>query len=85
MSLQARFKKPQPAPAAVVPFSGPRLLTLKQAAEYIGHSVALVRDMVACHEIPHVPKGNGEKRVHVLIDRLDLDRWVEKKKVGAAA
>jgi hypothetical protein len=29
--------------------------------------------------------GNGEKRVHVLIDRLDLDRWVEKKKVGAAA
>ena len=51
----------------------------------IGYSVDLVRDMAACHEIPHVPKGNGEKRVHVLIDRLDLDRWVEKKKVGAAA
>jgi excisionase family DNA binding protein len=84
MSLQARFKKP-PILAAVVPFTGPRLLTLKQAAEYIGHSVDLVREMVANREIPYIPKGDGEKRQHVLIDRLDLDRWVEKKKVGAAA
>jgi excisionase family DNA binding protein len=84
MSLQARFRKPQPSPVTVIPFSGPRLLRLKQAAEYIGHSVDLMKEMVDKREIPYVPKGNGEKRKHVLIDRLDLDRWVEKNKVGAA-
>ena len=83
MSLQNRFKK-NPAPVAVS-FSGPRLLTLKQAAEYIGHSVDLVREMVNSRELPHIPKGRGEERNHVLVDRLDLDRWVEKKKVGVAA
>jgi excisionase family DNA binding protein len=67
-----------------VPFSGPRLLSLKQAAEYIGHGVDLVRAMVECKEIPYVPKGRGERRQHVLIDRVDLDVWVEKHKVKAA-
>ena len=86
MSLQSRFKKSAAAPAssAVVPFSGPRLLTLKQAADYIGHSVDLVREMVAARELPHVPKGSGKERSHVLVDRLDLDKWVEKNKVAAA-
>ena len=68
-----------------IPFSGPRLLTLKQAATYIGHSVDLVREKVESREIPHVPKGKGEKRTHVLIDRVDLDRWIEKNEVGATA
>lgn len=85
MSIQARFKKPkQQTPVTVIPFSGPRLLTLKEAAAYIGHSVDLVRDLVASKEIPHVPKGNGEQRIHVLIDRIDLDTWIEKTKVRAA-
>jgi excisionase family DNA binding protein len=88
MPLQSRFKKPAtpaaPALPAVVPFSGPRLLTPKQAAEYIGHSVDLVREMIASREISYVPKGNGKERSHVLIDRLDLDKWIEKSKVAAA-
>jgi excisionase family DNA binding protein len=86
MAIQSRFKKPA-APASfatVVPFSGPRLLTLKQAAEYIGHSVDLVREMVVSRELPHILKGSGKERSHVLIDRLDLDNWVEKNKVRAA-
>jgi len=60
-------------------------LTPKQAAEYIGHSVDLVREMAAKREIPHVPKGNGEQRTHYLIDRFGLDRWVKKNKVATSA
>ena len=84
MSLLSRFKKPLQS-SVVIQLNGPRLLTLKQAAEYIGHSVDLVREMVAKREIPHVPKRHGEQRTHYLIDRLDLDRWVEKNKVGTSA
>ena len=73
MSLLSRFKKPLQA-SVVIQLNGPRLLTLKQVAEYIGHSVDLVREMVAKREISHVPKGHGEQRTHYLIDRLDLDR-----------
>ena len=76
MSLQARFKKSVVPSPTVIPFAGPRLLTLKQAAEYINHSVDLVRDMVASGELPHVPKGGGKERTHFVIDRLDLDKWI---------
>jgi excisionase family DNA binding protein len=73
-------------PSPVIPFTGSRrLLSLKEAANYIGHSVDLVRDMVASGELPHVPKGSGKKRSHVSIDVLDLDKWIEKNKVRAAA
>jgi excisionase family DNA binding protein len=39
-----------------------------------------VRKLVKDRAIPHVPEGNK-----FLIDRLDLDRWIEKAKVGVAA
>jgi len=64
MSLLSRFKKPLHS-SVVIQLNGPRLLTPKQAAEYIGHSVDLVREMVAKREIPHVPKGNGEQRTPI--------------------
>jgi hypothetical protein len=41
--------------------------------------------MVEVRDIPHVPKGEGTKRQHVLIDRLDLDRWIDKQKRGVIA
>jgi excisionase family DNA binding protein len=82
MSLQRRYKKSAVSPTAVVTFSGPRLFTIKQAADYIGHSVDLVREMIAKGELPHVPKGSGNARVHKLLDRHDLDIWVERNKVA---
>ena len=82
MSLQSRFKKSALPSPTVIPFAGPRLLTLKQAAEYINHSVDLVRDMVASRELPHIQKGGGKKRPHFVIDRLDLDKWIETKKLN---
>jgi excisionase family DNA binding protein len=78
MSLQERFKKA--APPTVVPFTGSRLLTLKEAAQYISHCYDFMRDMVNRGEIPYVPKGDQK-----LVDRLDLDKWIEKNKVGVAA
>jgi len=54
----------------------PRLMNVKQAAEYIGRSQKALRHMIANGTIPSVREGS---RVH--LDRGDLDRWVEMRKV----
>ncbi len=77
MSLQKRFKKPD---APVVAISGPRLLSVKDAATYLGAHLWAIRQMVRKRELPYVQIG----RKH-LIDRLDLDRYIERNKVGVAA
>ncbi len=73
MSLQARFKKP--AIANVVPFSGPRLMSPEKAAEYISRSLDVMYEMIESGEVPFVRNGR-----RYTIDRLDLDRWIEKNK-----
>jgi excisionase family DNA binding protein len=83
MSLQARFKKP--VIATVIPFSGARLMSPEDAAKYIGHSVDLVYNMIRNGEIPFVKKGNGTKRIQYLLDRLDLDKWIDSKKESNVA
>jgi excisionase family DNA binding protein len=80
MSLQKRFKKPSTTITALTPFTGPRLLRIKPAAAYLSLGVGTLRKMVKDRTIPHVPEGNK-----FLIDRFDLDRWIEKAKVGVAA
>ena len=80
MSLQKRFKKPPVIPPVVTPFTGPRLLRIKQAAAYLSVGTGTVRKLVKDRAIPHVPEGNK-----FLIDRLDLDRFIERRKVGVAA
>lgn len=83
MSLQARFKKP--VVASVVPFSGARMMSPEKAAEYIDQCIDYVYDMIRNGEIPFVKKGKGEKRTQYSIDRLDLDKWIEKNKESNAA
>ena len=79
MSLQNRFKKSSVVTAtSVVPFVGPRLLRIKPAAAYLSLGVGTLRKMVKDRSIPHIPEGNK-----ILIDRLDLDRFIERRKVGA--
>ena len=56
--------------------SGKRLLTLKQAAEYIGRSPRAVRALIAGRAFPAV---DHDRRVFV--DRADLDAWIERSKV----
>lgn len=54
----------------------PRLLTVDEAAAYVGRTPKALRHMIANGTIPAVREGS---RVH--LDRADLDCWVEMRKV----
>jgi len=57
----------------------PRLLTIDQAALYLGRTHEAMRQLASSGKIPTVLV---ERRV--LLDRLDLDRWIEDNKTGWA-
>jgi excisionase family DNA binding protein len=57
----------------------PRLLPIKDAAKYLGATVWHVRSMVWARQIPHARLGK-----RIVIDRADLDCYVERIKVGAS-
>jgi excisionase family DNA binding protein len=65
---------------------GSRLLSLQEAARYLGVSSWTVRDLVANGTLPRVTlpggtaRGSGLRRV--LLDRRDLDRLIETNKSG---
>jgi excisionase family DNA binding protein len=52
-----------------------RLLTVKEAAAYIGRTEQALQHLIHKREIVVVRKG---RRVH--LDRSDLDRWIEANK-----
>jgi len=58
-----------------VPAQQSRLLTAKQAAEYLGRSEQAVRHLIFQRDIPVVRRGRC-----VRIDRKDLDNWIENNK-----
>jgi len=53
----------------------PRLLTIDQAALYVGRTREATQHLAASGKIPTV---RTDRRV--FIDRLDLDRWIEQHK-----
>ena len=53
----------------------PRLLSVDEAAAYLGRTPKALRHLIANGAIPAVREGS---RVH--LDRADLDRWVEMRK-----
>jgi len=53
-----------------------RLLTIKEASEYLGISVKGLYHMVERRQIPFVKTG---KRLR--FDKIDLDNWIEKHKI----
>jgi excisionase family DNA binding protein len=61
------------APAAHTP----RLLSVEQAADYIGRTKASVQHMVASGMLPSV---RADRRV--FLDRRDLDAWIEQNKTA---
>jgi excisionase family DNA binding protein len=79
MPIQSRLKKPIVS-STVIPFLGPRMLSIEKPAEYICVSIDVMRDMVRGRKIPYVPNGR-----RCTIDRLDLDNWIEKGKEGIFA
>ena len=61
-----------------IPFS-PRLLTIEQAATYLGRTREATQHLTSSGKIPTV---RADRRV--FIDRLDLDRWIAENKRGWA-
>jgi excisionase family DNA binding protein len=53
----------------------PRLLTVKQAAEYVARSEQAVQHLIASGKLRTV---RSDRRV--FLDREDLDRWIEENK-----
>ena len=77
--------------ASAVPVA-PRLLNLEQAAQYLGISYWCARDYVVSGLLPTVTlpplrprEGERPRRSlrRVLVDRADLDRFVESRKTTA--
>jgi excisionase family DNA binding protein len=54
----------------------PRLLRVDEAAKYIGRTPKALRHLIANGAVPAVREGG---RLH--LDRADLDRWIELRKV----
>jgi excisionase family DNA binding protein len=78
MSLQSRFKKP-------ISILDQRLLPPKQAATYIGVSIDIIYEMIKARQVPHIVKPGNGRRIQYLIDRHDLDRWIDRRKITAVA
>jgi excisionase family DNA binding protein len=59
----------------------PRLYHVKDAALYLGIGQKAVRQLIAQGVLPYVQRKPGNSPF--LIDRLDLDRWIEANKTPA--
>ena len=57
--------------------NGPRLLTLKKAAEYLGLTVWSMRERIWAGDIPVVRFPGGKK---IFIDILDLENFIQRNK-----
>ena len=74
-ALADRVAAKLPRPPGLAGGIVPRLLSVEQAAVYIGRSKASVQHMVAAGDLPVV---RADRRV--FLDREDLDRWIEQNK-----
>jgi excisionase family DNA binding protein len=54
----------------------PRLLSQQEAAAYLGISYWTLRDLTFRGEVPHVKIGR-----RILVDRLDLDAYLDRAKI----
>jgi hypothetical protein len=52
----------------------PRMLTVRQSAIYIGGTVWAIRELIWSGAVPVI------KRKGYLIDRMDLDAWIDRTK-----
>jgi len=64
-------------PQSVCNSTGPRLLTLKGAAEYLGLTIWAIRERIWAGQIPVVRFPKGRK---MYLDRLDLDNFIQRNK-----
>ena len=74
-------KRQKPRSVANLPLPTQRLLSMKQAGDYLGTSDKFVRKLVVDHEIP-VIKGPGVTSPY-LVDVEDLNQWISTNKTLA--
>ncbi len=55
-----------------------RLLTVREAAKYIGRTESAVRELVWNEKLPHI---RCDRRV--MLDIRDLDRWIDTNRVDS--
>jgi excisionase family DNA binding protein len=55
----------------------PRLLTIEQAAAYVGRTREAMQHLSSSGKIPTV---RADRRI--FLDRLDLDKWIDDNKTG---
>ncbi len=55
-----------------------RLLTVREAAKYIGRTESAVRELVWNEKLPHI---RSDRRV--MLDIRDLDRWIDTNRVDS--
>jgi excisionase family DNA binding protein len=55
----------------------PRLMTVDQAAVYLGRTREAIQHLVGSGKVPTV---RSDRRV--FLDRLDLDKWIDDNKTG---
>ena len=53
-----------------------RLYSIKEASLYLGRTVCAVREMIWAGKMPQVKDGR-----RVLLDKLDMDIWIDSRKV----
>ncbi len=56
----------------------PRLLTIDQAAVYLGRTREAVQHLASSGKVPTV---RADRRV--FLDRVDLDKWIDENKTGS--
>jgi excisionase family DNA binding protein len=59
----------------------PRLLDIDDAARYLAVSDKILRQLIANGELPYIQRIRG--RSPYLIDRTELDKWIERNKTSA--
>ena len=59
----------------------PRLLRTREAARYLGLGSKAIRQLIVCGQLPYVQMKPGNSPF--LLDRRDLDRFIEMHKVPA--
>jgi excisionase family DNA binding protein len=67
----------------VTPVCERRMMTPKEAGAYIGVSVDIMYEMIHDRKVPYVIKPGNGKRVEYLIDRMDMDKWIDRRKIAA--
>jgi excisionase family DNA binding protein len=59
----------------------PRLLDISDSARYLAVSDKVIRQLIAAGELPYIQRIRG--RSPYLIDRIELDKWIERSKTSA--